>query len=69
MIAARGVSSLTVCAHPALPDPSDETVRAHGDTLCACGSDYRHHPFDYDVLSWQDEPFLHVLCDGLRVKL
>jgi hypothetical protein len=65
----RGISPKTVHAHPALPDPSTETIRAHGDALCACGAPYRNHPYDYDVLSWLAEPFLHVLCDGLRVKL
>lgn len=44
--------------------------RAHQDCRCPkCGKRYIDHPMDLRSLSWQDEPFLHVLCNGDRVKL
>ncbi len=55
---------------PTNPDPRELFVRACGDCVCACcGVDYYRHPCDWQVLSYQDEPFLRVLCDGTRVKL
>ena len=43
--------------------------RASGDCICeTCGKEYWRHPFSKHR-SWQDEPFLHVLCDGSLVKL
>lgn len=45
-------------------------IRANGDCLCpVCGRPYLRHPFDPKVLDWNGEPWLNVLCDGLRVKL
>ena len=51
-------------------------IRAGGDCLCEiCGRKYINHPMDEEVLSWIEDwdgkrrPFLHILCDGTRVKL
>lgn len=50
-------------------------IRASGGCLCeVCGLEYRKHPFDQDILGMEDhqgvrQPYLNVLCDGLRVKL
>lgn len=41
----------------------DEFYRASGDCLCACGREYWRHPHD-PVEEW-----LHILCNGERVKL
>lgn len=39
-------------------------VRASGDAVCdRCGTKFYDHPVD------EAEQFLHVLCDGTRVKL
>lgn len=48
-----------------------EPIRASGDCICSvCGKRYGDHPTDKVVLSAIDSlPFLHVLCDGTRVKL
>ena len=46
--------------------------RASGDCICEkCGYEYRLHPLDTDKdrLSYDGQPFLHVLCNGDRVKL
>ncbi len=44
--------------------------RAGGDCICdQCGKCYYDHPFDTKQLSYDDKPFLHVLCNGDRVKL
>lgn len=45
-------------------------VRAGGDCLCkVCGAEYRKHPVNPKVVDWDGVPWLHVLCDGLHVKL
>lgn len=50
-------------------------IRASGDCICpTCGKAYWRHPHDERVLGLEDhngirQPFLHVLCEGLRVKL
>ncbi len=51
--------------------PGDiEFVRAHGDCQGEHGGHkYRNHPFDGAILDQENLPFLHVLCDGTRVKL
>lgn len=49
-----------------------EVIRASGDVVCeACGHPYRDHPWDHHQLGYPPncEPFLTVLCDGVRVKL
>ena len=47
--------------------------RANGNCICLiCGKEYSKHPFDYEFLadeSLGSYPFLHILCDGTRVKL
>lgn len=44
--------------------------RADGRCVCECGRAYWRHPFDMTTLSGIDgTPFLHLLCDGTRVKL
>jgi hypothetical protein len=58
--------------HPKSEDdiPEVDFIRASGDVICeVCGKPYRKHPFDMEIIGWQDEPFLNVLCDGTRVKL
>ncbi len=56
-----------------LLDHEREARRAGGDVICeTCGKDYYRHPMDPSVLtriSGEPEPFLHLLCDGSRVKL
>jgi len=52
-----------------LPEPSGKSYIASGDALCLeCGHEIRLHPMDPDELSYHDQPFLHVLCNGDRVK-
>lgn len=47
-----------------------EEFRAGGDTTCThCGKPYRDHPHDLAQLGSDSQPFLHILCDGSRVKL
>ena len=48
-----------------------EMIRASGDCLCKhCGGSYRDHAMDTSNINLAEEsPFLHVLCDGTRVKL
>lgn len=46
------------------------TYRASGESICdICGREYRQHPADEEQLSYDDQPFLIVLCNGDRVKL
>ncbi len=41
-----------------------------GNCICdICGKEYRYHKMDWYELSYDKKPFLHVLCDGDRVKL
>lgn len=56
--------------HGPLPEHSGKDYRAAGDCVCeACGKEYRRHPYDFWELSYDDRPFLMVLCNGDRVKL
>lgn len=66
--------------YPAKDETLDEKAerrrefrRSGGDVLCTCGWEYRLHPFDTEDgrYSGRDDGFdwLHVLCDGSRVKL
>jgi hypothetical protein len=56
--------------HGPLPEHSGEDYRASKDCICeACGQEYWRHPFDFWELGYNGEPFLHVLCNGDRVKL
>jgi hypothetical protein len=44
-------------------------IRASGDCICEdCGRTYYKHPFS-GHMSWNNEPYLHRLCDGTLVKL
>lgn len=44
--------------------PDFECTRAHSLVICPdCGTVYKDHPVDGKY------PWLHVLCDGTRVKL
>lgn len=44
--------------------------RASGQSPCSeCGKLYFDHPEDFHALSHDNRPFLHVLCNGSRVKL
>lgn len=53
-----------------LNKPTGDDYRAAGDCTCQeCGEEYRRHPMDHFELSYAGEPFLHVLCNGDRVKL
>jgi hypothetical protein len=55
---------------PAPPFNENDWKRAGGDVRCeTCGCVYYDHPLDPDALSFDDLPYLHVLCDGRRVKL
>jgi hypothetical protein len=45
-------------------------IRACGDTVCdTCGKKYYDHPMDTEQLSYDGHPFLHIGCDGTRLKL
>jgi len=55
--------------HGPLPAASGEDYRASKDCICTCGLEFWRHPLDFWELSYADEPFLHVLCNGDRVKL
>ena len=52
-----------------LPAVFREWYRADGRCLCECGYEYFLHPLDPNDLDWQGNPFMHVLCNGDRVKL
>ncbi len=59
-------------SNPILCD-DDEYIkfyRASGNCICnVCGLTYYKHPHDPDVTDWDGNPWLHVLCNGERVKL
>jgi hypothetical protein len=47
-------------------------TRASGEAICRqCGRKYLEHPLDRrpEVLAYNGEPFLRVLCDGILVHL
>ena len=47
-----------------------EILHASGECICEiCGKEYRRHPEDLEELSYDGNPFLHMLCDGTQVKL
>ena len=49
-------------------DPGGE--RAGHNCICdQCHVPYYRHPLDWRVIGYGNRPFLHVLCDGHRVKL
>lgn len=44
--------------------------RASQDCICeSCGKRYGDHPLAEEALDFDDRPFLHMLCDGMIVKL
>jgi len=50
--------------------PESTYYRTSGDCLCKiCNKEYWRHPMDMFDLGYDNTPFLHVLCDGTRVKL
>jgi len=63
----RGIRAM-LAAQP-LPQPSGQDYRASGDALCpVCSHPIRLHPLDPNELSYDKQLFLHVLCNGDRVK-
>ena len=51
------------------PERDPEIVRASGECRCKdCGDLYRRHPWSCHR-SWNETPYLHVLCDLTLVKL
>ena len=60
-----------VCDTPWQKVVSDPPVyRASGEVICEqCGKKYYDHPLDQKILSYDGKPFIHVLCNGDRLKL
>lgn len=55
---------------PKRPRRAEWIVRVSGEATCeTCGLEYYRHPQDVYELSYQGEPYLHVGCDGMRLKL
>ena len=57
-----------------IPDPITgypvNIYYACGDAICkTCGLDYYHHPKDKQITSFDNKPYLRILCNGDRVKL
>lgn len=51
-------------------DDAVDFYRASGNCICEqCGEFYICHEMDREHLGFQGEPFLHILCNGDRVKL
>jgi hypothetical protein len=47
-----------------------EIYRADGDMVCnQCQHTYYQHPLDREIRDDHDQPFIHRLCNGDRVKL
>ena len=45
-------------------------LRTHQDCICpVCGKKYREHPYIHEVRDWEGSPFLHLICNGMVVKL
>ena len=51
------------------PDSTREWYRACGQCLCECGYEYQLHPLDEVDVAYDGTPYMHVLCNGDRVKL
>lgn len=46
------------------------SYRSNGDCICSvCKKKYSEHPLDKDILDFQGDPYLNILCNGDRVKL
>ena len=66
----RDIRNLLAAALSPLPPATREWYRADGCCLCEiCTYEYRLHPLDTEDLDYQGNPFMHVLCNGDRVKL
>ena len=53
-----------------LPKQTRQEYRAAGDCICDyCGQIYIKHPLDHYEESYDGNYYLHVLCNGDRVKL
>lgn len=62
--------AMKICGLTVLPKPTNDLDRAAGDCICeCCGEQYRFHPKDWRDTGYLMSPFLHILCDGTRVKL
>jgi hypothetical protein len=49
---------------------SEDFMRADGNCLCSCDSEYWRHPYCARSYSeWAQVYTLHVLCNGRHVKL
>jgi len=47
-----------------------ESVRVSGNVVCeVCGSEYWRHPLITSILTSDEQPFLHLGCDGKFLKL
>lgn len=46
-----------------------QVERGDSNALCSCGKFYGEHPMDQVNVSGLDgKPFLHIACDGVRIK-
>lgn len=62
--------AMSRCRMSILPTAFGDGVRGSGDAVCKiCGNSFREHPMDLSVLSYDNRPFLNLLCSGERVKL
>ena len=44
--------------------------RASGECICSeCGRDYYSHPYASEARDRDDQPYLHIICNGDIVKL
>jgi hypothetical protein len=63
-------TALFRCGLRELPQFNGEYLHAAGDVQCeTCGQLYRSHPLDWRLIGYGGQPFVHILCDGTRVKL
>lgn len=64
------INAMRRCSLDGYPpvSPPIHGERASGDALCQCGLKYREHPLDWRLLGYDNKAFLHITCDGRRVK-
>jgi hypothetical protein len=63
------MTQMFLMVHGPLPKWTQE-YRACGQSICeVCGLEYFRHPFDFWEVGYDDNLYLHVLCNGDRVKL
>lgn len=49
---------------------SIKMIRTDGGAICSvCGKEHRDHPYIDEARDWDGYPFLHLICDGMIVKL